>query len=222
MPRRMGLGPPIAVLAEHRLWLVSRDLAHRKASLESLSHEVGCDADRFAEQPVPHFKAPNLVCTSRRNRFVGEERGLLGSHEYVKKLPPDEARRIRAFINSECLGLGPAKVWASRADPGLLNAFALIPSALHVGARGLNVDSVGDDDPHLFLDAGIPVITIHSPTQDTFRVLHTPRDNLKAIHPDDYHAAYRLIAPYLAYLDGNAARCSAALQPALEIQPHAS
>jgi hypothetical protein len=63
------------------------------------------------------------------------------------------------------------------------------------------VDRVGDDDSHPFLNAKIPVITIHSITQDTFSILHTPRDNLKAIHQDEYYAAYRLAAALLAYLD---------------------
>jgi aminopeptidase-like protein len=48
---------------QHRLEAVPRKLADRKARLESLFHEAGCDAGRFVEQPVPRSKAPNLVCT---------------------------------------------------------------------------------------------------------------------------------------------------------------
>ena len=61
---------------------------------------------------------------------------------------------------------------------------------------------MGDDDSHPFLSAKIPVLTIHSLTQQTFGILHTGRDQLSAIHPDDYYAAYRLAATYLAFLDG--------------------
>ena len=60
---------------------------------------------------------------------------------------------------------------------------------------------VGDDDTHPFLSAHIPVISIHSITQDIIRILHTPRDRIDAIHFDDYYAAYMLAAYYLAYLD---------------------
>lgn len=59
----------------------------------------------------------------------------------------------------------------------------------------------GDDDTHPFLYKMIPVISIHSITQDTFAILHSSRDNIAAIHSDDYYNAYRLVAFYLAYLD---------------------
>ena len=52
-----------------------------------------------------------------------------------------------------------------------------------------------------FLSKKIPVISIHSITQDTWAVLHSERDDIKAIHPGDYYDAYKLIAFYLVYLD---------------------
>jgi hypothetical protein len=48
---------------QDRLNSVPRKLADRVAKLESLFHDAGCADDRFFEQPVPHSKAPNLVCT---------------------------------------------------------------------------------------------------------------------------------------------------------------
>ena len=239
-----------AAIIERRLELVTRKLVDRKAALESLFDEVGCNADRFAEQPVRGSKAPNLVCTlpgetdneivvgghfdsietgmgavddwsgavllpslyqrlastRRRHRFVfvgfaAEEKGLVGSREFVRKLGRENIGRIRAMISLECLGVGPPKVWASRANPRLLDAYSLVANALHVQARGVNVDDVGDDDSHPFLDARVPVLTIHSLTRDTLRLIHTPHDRLDAIHAEDYYMAYRLAATYLAYLD---------------------
>ena len=160
---------------------VTRKLADRKAALESLFQEVGCQADRIAEQPVPHSKQPNVICTMlgqtvseivvgrhfdsietgmgavddwsgavllpslyqsldskpRRHRFVfvgfaGEEAGLHGSGTYVNKLTSDERSNLRAMVNLECLGLSPPKVWASRADPLLLQAYAIIAGSLHL------------------------------------------------------------------------------------------
>ena len=241
------LGPTVI---QQRLALVPRKLADRKAAIESLFHEAGCEADRFAEQPVPHSKAPNQVCTllgqttseivvgghydsieagmgavddwsgaallaslyqsldgpPRRHRivfvaFAGEEGGLLGSREFVRKLAPEELHRVRAMLNLECLGAGPPQVWASRADPGLLNIYLRVVYALHLAPSSVNVDRVGDDDSHPFLNAGIPVLTIHSLTQKTLPLLHNSRDNLTAIHAEDYYTAYRLAATYLAYLD---------------------
>ena len=60
---------------------------------------------------------------------------------------------------------------------------------------------MGDDDTHPFFSAQIPVISIHSLTQDTIRILHSERDRVDAIHFDDYYTSYKLAAYYLAYLD---------------------
>lgn len=271
MARWTRVGPPIAVLTctvlfsdsikasfvavdqaviQERLERVTRKLVYRKAVLESMFHEVGCDAERLTEQPVPGSRAPNLICTltgqtnseivvgghfdsiedgmgavddwsgaallpslyeslksaPRRHSFVfagfaGEERGLAGSREFVRRLAKEDKGRIHAMINLECLGVGPPEVWASRANPRLLDAYLKVAGTLAVQKLGENVDNVGDDDSHPFLDARIPVLTIHSLTSDTLHLIHTRRDNLAAIHPGDYYTAYRLAAAYLAYLD---------------------
>ncbi len=65
----------------------------------------------------------------------------------------------------------------------------------------MDVEKVGDDDSHPFLSAHMPVITLHSITPDTFRILHSAKDQLKAINPEDYYSTYRLASVYLAYLD---------------------
>jgi hypothetical protein len=54
-----------------------------------------------------------------------------------------------------------------------LDSYGRVASALGVPPTGVNVDNVGDDDSHPFLDARIPVITIHSVTQETFPILHS-------------------------------------------------
>jgi len=133
--------------------------------------------------------------------FAREEDGLFGSTEYVKKLAKPARAEIRAMINLECLGLTPPKVWSSRADKRLLSAYILVARALGVEAAGSNVDSVGDDDSHPFLDAKIPVLTMHSITTENFRILHSARDQVQAINPEDYYTAYRVAATYLAYID---------------------
>jgi hypothetical protein len=142
----------------------------------------------------------------RRHRFVfvgfaAEEQGLIGSNQFVSNLKREEARRIHAMINLECLGMAPPEVWVSRADKHLLDAYSVVASMLHVQPRGMNVDKIGDDDSHAFLNVGIPVLTIHSVTRENFPILHHASDKLDAIHPDEYYLAYRLTAAYLAYLD---------------------
>ena len=143
---------------------------------------------------------------SRHHRFVfvafaREEDGLYGSTEYVESLSPAERTSIHGMINLECLGTAAPKVWASRADKQLLSFYVQAAHALHLEAAGSNVDKVGDDDSHPFLEANIPVLTIHSLTNQTFGLLHSPRDTVKAIHPADYYDSYRLAATFLALLD---------------------
>jgi Zn-dependent M28 family amino/carboxypeptidase len=148
----------------------------------------------------------SLKGTPRRHTFVfigfaAEETGLLGSQTYVNSLSRERRSAIRAMVNLECLGLALPKVWASRADPNLLKAYAKVAEGLGLPREGVNVDGAGDDDSHSFLNAGVPVITIHSVTTQTLRILHTPRDNLQAIHPAEYYQSYKLAAAYLTYLD---------------------
>jgi Zn-dependent M28 family amino/carboxypeptidase len=133
--------------------------------------------------------------------FAGEERGLVGSSRYVKSLTAEQKVLIQAFVNLECLGMTPVKVWTNRSTPALVARLNEIARAIEITVQGVNVDQVGDDDTHPFLSAHIPVISIHSVTQETLRILHSERDRVDAIHFDDYYRAYKLTAFYLAYLD---------------------
>jgi len=173
--------------------------------LDSIEAGMGAVDDWSGAVLLPSLYE-SLKNNPRHHRFVfvafaAEERGLIGSTEFITTRKREEMRRIEAMINLECLGLGPPEVWESRADKRLLDAYAIVASFAHVEARGMNVDRVGDDDSHPFLNFGIPVLTIHSVTPKTWHILHHSSDNLSAIHADDYYASYRLAAAYLAYLD---------------------
>jgi hypothetical protein len=133
--------------------------------------------------------------------FDEEERGLIGSSKYVEQLTTEQKSAISAFVNLECLGLGPTNVWVHRSSPALVASLDAIANAVHVALRGVNVERVGDDDTRPFFMAHIPVISIHSLTQDTLPVLHSVRDRLGAVQLDAYYETYRLVAFYLAYLD---------------------
>ena len=133
--------------------------------------------------------------------FAAEERGLIGSTYFVKNLSREEKSSLRAFVNLECLGMTSAKVLTHRSTPGLVDRLVEIASATKMPLQGVNVEKVGDDDTHPFAEARLPVITIHSVTQETLPILHSAHDQVGAVHPDDYYDAYRLVAFFLAYLD---------------------
>lgn len=133
--------------------------------------------------------------------FGEEERGLFGSRWFVKHLSPGERADILAFMNLECLGLGHVNVWTTRSTKSLVLSLNQVAHALSIPLFTVNVDRVGDDDTHPFLGAKIPVLSIHSITEATLPVLHSPADRLSAVKPGSYYESYRLVAFYLAWLD---------------------
>jgi Zn-dependent M28 family amino/carboxypeptidase len=133
--------------------------------------------------------------------FAGEEKGLVGSQFYVKNLAAPELARVQAMVNMDTLGLGPTEVWASRSDPSLLRLLVVLAHALNLPLTGVNVDGVGESDEESFIKHKIPAMIIHSLTQATIPVLHSPKDKYEAIHQSDYYDTYRLLSGFLALLD---------------------
>ena len=148
----------------------------------------------------------SLAGHARRHTFVfagftDEEKGLVGSKSYVNQLTPEEKRRLRAMVNLDTLGLSPTKVWVSRAERKLLTALGAVARAMNLPLQGVDVEKVGSSDSESFAQQSIPAITIHSVTQETLPILHSPKDTPEAVKLDDYYQSYRLIAAYLSYLD---------------------
>lgn len=133
--------------------------------------------------------------------FTGEEEGLLGSEYFVKHMPHDELARTEAMINMDTLGLSYTKVWVHRADKNLFNALLIVAGALKLPVGEVDVERVGSTDSESFAGKHVPRITIHSITQETLKILHSPADTLDKLRPDDYYETYRLLQAYLAYLD---------------------
>ena len=133
--------------------------------------------------------------------FMGEEKGLVGSHAYVRKLNKEDRRRISAMINFDTLGLGPTVVWQSHADKDLADLLLRVALYMKLPLSAVNVEQVGSTDSESFREAKIPSMTVHSLTNDTLGVLHSSKDQLSAIKQNDYYETYRLLAMYLAYLD---------------------
>ena len=135
--------------------------------------------------------------------FAKEEVGLLGSRKFVHSLSKAQKQTLRGFVNLECLGTSPMKLWMSRSTPELVQKLDRLAGTLHVTIKIMNADRVGDDDTHPFVDAKLPVISLHSLDQETLGLIHNKRDNLAAIQMPLYFESYRLIAFYLAYLDSS-------------------
>lgn len=133
--------------------------------------------------------------------FSGEEKGLVGSQYYADHLTNEQRAHIEGVVNFDSLGLGPTKVWASHADKALLDALRRVAYASKLQVTAMNVPEGATADSESFARYQIPRITLHSVTQKTWPILHSPFDKMAAIKMNDYYDSYKLIAEYLAYLD---------------------
>jgi hypothetical protein len=148
----------------------------------------------------------SLTATPRKHTlvfvaFTDEESGMSGSIFYAKQLTAEQRSKIDAMVNIDTLGLGPTKIWATHADAGLVNLLSRVADSMKLPLGVVNVDNVGSTDSESFAQYKIPRITVHSITQETWNILHSHDDTLKAIKMDDYFTSYRLLIAYLAVLD---------------------
>jgi hypothetical protein len=133
--------------------------------------------------------------------FSAEEEGLLGSKAFVKQLGKAGLERIRAMVNLDSLGLTDSKVAGSQSDKDLLLRLAEVAQSTELPLGRVDVDKVGLSDGLSFRQKKVKTIELHSITQETWPVLHSPRDQIQAVHLESYYRTYRLITVYLAYLD---------------------
>jgi Iap family predicted aminopeptidase len=148
----------------------------------------------------------SLKSTPRHHSFVfigftDEEKGLVGSRFYVHELDKEGRQKIRAMVNMDSLGTSPTKFELDRADKILVRQLELVAANFKLPLQIVNVHRVGRSDSDSFQDARIPAICIHSVTNETWPILHSPRDQMSAMRLDDYYESYLLLRAYLAYLD---------------------
>lgn len=148
----------------------------------------------------------SLAQNARRHRFrfigfTDEEKGLVGSRDYVDRLSKEERSQISAMINVDSVGTDRTELELERGSRPLIDALAIVAQTFQLPLGVVNVHSVGRSDSDSFQDYKIPSLLIHSLTQKTFPLLHTNKDRMSAIRQDDYFDTYRLVAAYLAYLD---------------------
>jgi hypothetical protein len=133
--------------------------------------------------------------------FAAEEKGLLGSGAYLKALSQDEQKQIAAVITMDSLGLTPVKCWPNSSSKELMSMAALVAYSMKIGFAGVNVDEVGSTDSMTFHRAGIPVLSLHSVTQETWKIINSPRDVWKSLSWTDYYDTHRFVSALLVYLD---------------------
>lgn len=148
----------------------------------------------------------SLKATDRRHTFIfigfsDEEVGFIGSRYYADHLTEKELASIRAMITIDTLGLENTQVWASDSDPELASLVFRVGKAMDLPIGIMNVDGYGNSDGISFKRRGVPILTLHSVTPETIKILHSDRDRIEAVNLDEYYDAYKLIASFLAALD---------------------
>ena len=134
--------------------------------------------------------------------FNDRTKEIAGSEFYYSQLPAEQTVKVKAMVNLDSLGLSPTKVWMSRSDRDLANSLNSVATAMKLPLSAMETDHVGGSDGDAFSRRNIPTVTIHSVTTEAFPILRSARDQLDTVHMDEYFASYRLIAAYLAFLDG--------------------
>ena len=148
----------------------------------------------------------SLKTIQRRHTFVfvgftDEEKGMVGSKFFVHEMSKAEIGKIGAMVNLDSLGTSPTKIELDRGDRKLANALAAVAANFKLPLSVVDVHQVGESDSDSFQDRKVASINIHSVTNETFPILHSRRDQMDAIHLDEYYDTYLLLRAYLAYLD---------------------
>lgn len=136
--------------------------------------------------------------------FTDEERGLIGSREYVQNLSKQRRAELLLGVNIDCIGLaGPIRIAAERVDELLLNFAGVVGGRVKVGVGSEAVGAGYDSDASPLIAWKIPVIDFHSLTPKSLPLLHSKADVRTTIDSKSYYQHYRFLAAYLAYLDEN-------------------
>jgi hypothetical protein len=133
--------------------------------------------------------------------FAAEEKGLVGSRAYLKALTPQERKQIAAVVTLDSLGLTPTKFWPNSSARELVSLAAVLAHSMNIGFAGVNMDAVGSTDSMTFHLARIPVLSLHSVTQDTWRIINSKKDVWESISWTDYYDTHRFVSALLSYLD---------------------
>ncbi|MBV9437449.1 MAG: M28 family peptidase [Acidobacteria bacterium] len=132
--------------------------------------------------------------------FYGEEEGLVGSAEYVRRLDKERLASIDAMVNLDTFAQGPIQIWEGHADLGLEKHAVEVAHAMKQPLQLMHLENVSTDSES-FRAKQVPSIEFCQITGPTLRLLHSVDDQVNRINPDDFYNAYHFLAAYLGYLD---------------------
>ena len=116
-----------------------------------------------------------------------KRREWLGRRFMCRQMSKQEIQGIRAMVNMDSLGTNPTKVELDRGDKRLANALLTVARSMQLPLSAVNVHQVGRSDSDSFQDRHVPTVMIHSITNETWPILHSPRDQMAAMHLSEYY-----------------------------------
>lgn len=84
----------------------------------------------------------------------------------------------------------------------MITLAAQLAHAMKLEFKGVNGDpSAGSTDSINFHRAGLPVLSLHSVTQETLQLINSPRDVWASLSWKDYYDSHRFVSALLVFLD---------------------
>ena len=90
-------------------------------------------------------------------------------------------------VNLDSLGTSTTKLETDRGDKRLVRYLGDVAGSFKLPISVVNAHNVGRSDSDSFEDRKIPTINIHSMTQETIQIIHSPRDQMESIHMEKYY-----------------------------------
>jgi Zn-dependent M28 family amino/carboxypeptidase len=144
-----------------------------------------------------------LLDTSKTFKFIAfdkEEKGLVGSHNFVSGIAKADHASVCSMVNIDSFGFTMPWIMENTSDKPLITTAKDIWKKMKLELTSVPIANA-DADSSSFKNAGIPAITFTGLNGDWRNYLHSPNDKLKNIKMDSVFAGYRLLLPFLIEID---------------------
>lgn len=149
------------------------------------------------------YQALRETKTKHNMLFVGftmEERGLLGSRQFVQAAQDSKTPEMMAMANFECFGVSDPHIWANVANEKMKALAHKVAREQKIGLTEHTIPGTGADNVP-FERAGIPSITLDGLPIEKIRLIHSVNDNFENIVPASYETGYKLGLEFVRALD---------------------
>jgi aminopeptidase YwaD len=129
--------------------------------------------------------------------FGAEEEGLIGSERHVAAIGTDGARRYRAMLNLDMVGVGDRFEVGTTGERSRDLARRAVDAGRSLGLRLGQFDAAGASDHAPFARAGVPAVMFHWQDDPNY---HRPTDTAGRIDPEKVAATTRVVAQVVSEL----------------------